>query len=704
MNSNNKLFATWSDDQGRDKAFSQAGDMYSENTSIQKNKAIGTNYRTYIDIEPDRSVRTSMSKFDYTRFRPEESVPYMQKRIMRACLDAYDKVGIVRNVVDLMSDFSSHGISIVHPNKAIEKFYQRWWREVKGQDRSERFANLFYKTGNVVVQRSMAKISASKEDELKKSAASDIEIQNIKYPKREIPWRYEFLNPLSIDVENYYSGGFIGDPVYVMNLGSFGSDLMSAYKNSFDKLPPEIQQRVKKGQTTIPLDQNRIEVFFYKKDDWQLWANPMLYAILDDLIMLEKMKLADLAALDGAISQIRLWTLGSLEYKIIPKKELIARLRNILASHTGGGTMDLVWGPELTFKESESKVYQFLGSQKYEPVLNQIYGGLGIPPTLTGSSSGAGMTNNHLSLNTLIKRLEYGRSVLSDFWKKEIEIVQKAMGFRFPAEIKFENIILSDEAAIKKLWLEMVDRNIVSEETMVEAIGEIPEIERIRLRRQEKYRRDDSLASQKASPFHNPNIKNDIAKILVTKDAIDDKYYESFDLPKIDVPIPPSPAGKVGSPVSKKPKKSGLKGGRPLSTKDSQKRKTKRVLPRTGKTTASLWAYNAQKTISDMVTPMILAFYEKKDVRSLTKSQTDYLEYFKLCLLTGIEPFIEITPEIIKELIDNSHKPSQHFKDLVTAKVKDFVYINDRKPNLDELKHIYSDAYVDEVFDEDISS
>lgn len=700
---NNKLFATWSDDSGKEKALNQVGDAYIENSPIQKNKALATNYRTYIDIEPDRSVRTSMTKFDYTRFRPEEGVPYMQKRIMRACLDAYDRVGIIRNVIDVMSDFGSHGITLVHPNAAIEKFYQRWWREIDAEDRSERFLNLFYKMGNVVIQRSTAKITVGKEEELKKSQAADIDIESVKYPKREIPWKYDFLNPLMIDIENYVLGGFVGKPKYVMNLGSFGTDLMNSYKSTFEQLPDEIKNLVKKGQHAIPLDSNRIETFFYKKDDWQVWANPMTYAILDDLIMLEKMKLADLAALDGAISQIRLWTLGSLDHKLIPKKELIARLRNILASHTGGGTMDLVWGPELSFKESESKVYQFLGSQKYEPVLNQIYSGLGIPPSLTGSSS-SGMTNNHVSLNTLIKRLEYGRAALTKFWKKEIEIVQKAMGFRFPAEIKFKHIVLSDENAVNKLWMDLLDRDVFSKQTVVEKFGENPEIEKVRLRREEKYRRDNSLAPPKSSPFHNPNLRNDVAKLLVTKDAIDDSYYESIDLPKIDVPPPPAPAGSgIGKPKTKKPKKTGPLGGRPISTKDSQKRATKRVLPRTGKTSASLWAYNAQKTIAEMITPMVLAFYDKKDVRSLTKAQTDYLEYLKLCIFTGIEPFMEITPEIIQKLIDSSHRPSSSFSSAVNESIKYFVYMNDRKPTLDEVKHIYSDAYIAEVFDEDIS-
>ena len=40
---------------------------------------------------------------------------------------------------------------------------------------------------------------------------------------------------------------------------------------------------------------------YYKKDDWQAWAYPMVYAVMDDIMVMEKLKLADMAALDGNI-------------------------------------------------------------------------------------------------------------------------------------------------------------------------------------------------------------------------------------------------------------------------------------------------------------------------------------------------------------------------------------------------------------------
>ena len=136
-----EMYSTWTNDDDKGRAFAEANEAYEENAPVQSQKALAYTYRTYLDIEPNRSVRTSITRNDYYRFRPEESVPTRQKRIIKMCMDAYDRVGIIRNVIDLMGDFSSQGISIVHPNKSIEKFYKAWFKQVGGIERSERFLN-----------------------------------------------------------------------------------------------------------------------------------------------------------------------------------------------------------------------------------------------------------------------------------------------------------------------------------------------------------------------------------------------------------------------------------------------------------------------------------------------------------------------------------------------------------------------------------
>ena len=125
-----QAYSTWSDDSDKQQAFASANDTISSYEGLQKAQAYS--YRSYIDIEPNRSVRTSITRNDYYRFRPEEAVPLRQKRILKMCMDAYDRTGIIRNVIDLMADFAAQGITVIHPNKNIERFYKRWFKEVNG--------------------------------------------------------------------------------------------------------------------------------------------------------------------------------------------------------------------------------------------------------------------------------------------------------------------------------------------------------------------------------------------------------------------------------------------------------------------------------------------------------------------------------------------------------------------------------------------
>jgi hypothetical protein len=728
-------FVTWSDESGKRQALEDTSDNIESYDGVQKASAY--NRRSFLDIEPNRSVRTGFNREDYNRFRGSEAVPKQQKEAIKMCMAAYDRVGIIRNVIDLMADFAGQGINIVHPNKRIEKFFRAWFQKVNGRERTERFLNTLYRCGNVVVKRRTAKINKKTEKELRSMGDADMEIINLKTNRREIPWKFDFLNPMSIEVVGNELATFVGQPQYVLKVSKLVRGLANRglsgqsphHRNLTAMLPPDILEAIKNGETVVPLDPEKVSVHYYKKDDWLVWANPMIYAILDDIVMLEKMKLADVSALDGAISNIRLWSLGDLDNKILPTKAAINKLRNILASNVGGGTMDLVWGPELKFTESSTQVFKFLGKEKYEPVLTNIYAGLGVPPTLTGmASTGGGFTNNFISLKTLVERLEYGRQVLVNWWNQELEIVQKAMGFRLPAKIHFDQMVLSDEASEKNLLIQLADRNVISSETLVERFGEIPEIEKIRIRREIKDRQNESMP-QKASPYHNPQHRNDLEKIALTKDMIapedvgvvpcDDTGDHPFTNPKdrrsddqieekkddIKDKQDDRDEKKFDKQQDKKVQqenqfnpKGRPEDGRPRNSKDKQKRKERESKPRNSINSSdfvatSLWASEAQSNISDIINPAILAHYEKASLRSLTKSEIDQLEHLKLCILCNMQPFIEITPEVISDLLNKPISVDSNVAKLLAELKEDFFNRNSRQATIDEIRKINISCY-----------
>jgi hypothetical protein len=668
MNDNHMI--TW--DEGNQQSKKDAFEQFSGSLDAYEGVSKASHfYRDFIDIEPNRSVRPSFGYNDYYAFRPEEQVPTKQKKIIKMCMDAYDKVGIIRNIIDLMGDFGCQGINIVHENESVEKFFKQWFKKIDGKERSERFLNNLYRTGQAIVYKSYANITPDITKYIK-SMANDITVELPEIERNQIPWRYNFFNPLNIDMKNGNINMFLGVRNYEIDSGAFLDNFKegSIPAHVIDTLPPNVKQAIKRGEKKIELDKERLSISYYKKDDWQRWANPLVYAILDDIVMLEKMRLADMSALDGAISNIRLWTLGNLDHKILPNKTAINKLRNILASNVGGGTMELVWGPELSYSESNSQVYKFLGSEKYTSVLNSIYAGLGVPPTLTGmAGQSGGFTNNFISLKTLVERLQYGRDQLTKFWEREIEIVRKAMGFRKPAHIVYDQMSLSDESSEKNLLIQLADRDIISHETILERFKEVPSVEKMRLKREDKARNADKLP-EKASPFHNPNKEFEMEK-MDKQAEINEKVAERKESQK---PVNPN--------------------GRPPNKLDEGPRQKRRETPRSkpGVAELILWANKSYDNISDNLNKAFLSIANKKNMRSLTKAEVSDLEKIKLDVLLNIKPMSELTDSKFKEaLYGNKKMPESFRKHLENNK------ISTEYMSIEEYKRSAIAAYIDFV-------
>ncbi len=695
------MFVTWSDEKGKQAVLANPG-TYARNGVVERSSGSSI----FRNIETNISVRDGYSRDDYNAFRPEEATPGNAKGVIKASMYAYKKIGIVRNVIDLMADFACQGIEIVHPNKRIEKFFQFWARKVNFRERSERFLNLLYRTGNVVVKRVHAKLKKSDIDRLQRGQASpDVEVEApLKLGRNEIPWGYAFHNPLKIEV----IGGedlalFAGKVQYAIRVpGNIAAKIKNAksieQKLLIELIPDYIVNAIKQGKTLIPLNPDKVSVYHYKKDDWDAWAEPLTAGALDDLTMLNKLKLADISSLDGAISHVRLWKLGSLADKIYPTEAAIARLADMLASSVGGGVIDIVWGPEIDIKETATDMSKFLGSEKYTATLIAIYDAYGIPIALTGYASKGSLSNNSLSLKTLIERLEYGRSVLVSMWQRELADIQEAFNFRLPADIRFSRMTLQDEAAEKSLLIQMADRNLISTETIQERFGEIPELELLRQNREERERKANRRP-RKASQWHNPEHKEGLEKIALQTGVAAPS--------QVGLELPPPKNGEEGGMQMKlksqeaMKKLSGRPGqGRPLNSKDKQKRKQKKGSPQTGKSVAKLaqalsWTRAAQEIISKVVNRWYLEANGKKNMRTLSDEEAKNLESFKYAALCNCEIYENVDEDVIGGLV--SQEEPLVVPDAVQQLYKrthlSFSAKFNREPTIDETRQIQASVY-----------
>lgn len=670
-------------------------------------KVYANRRQDFSSILPGISSYPELTWSDYEWYRPDEAMPGSHVAVMQACNRAYLDNGLIRNITDLMGDFTSQGIRVSHRNKKNQTFLRNWWRIVNGNTVSERFANLLYRLANVPVRRSTAVLTPKIKDEMHKVLAeadipaADIDAEIKKKFSKEIPWRYSIMNPATLLVAGGPLASFVGQKRYAINVPAKVKQIINAPKDKLEReiveqLPPDLISAAKAGEP-YPLPADKTVVFHYKKDDWQSWGTPISYSCLKHINLYNRLILADHAALDGAISNLRIFKLGSLAEKIAPTDAAVAKLAGMLENNTGAGVVNLIWGPDIEMLESTTSVHQFLGDDKYRPTMRAIYETYGIPPTLTGGNTAGGTTNNFISLKTLIERLEYGRSILKAFWEAELKIIQKVMGWRSPGVVEFDVPCLGDENAENMLFLQLVDRGLVSDEVIQLRFGQNPDMENVRLKRETREKKSGRRA-QTRSPFLQPENNEEALKKIALQTGVaspsevglelDEKAAKEKSLLDRQEQMAKVAKKNAVPPAGIKPK--GQPGqGRPSGKKDSTKRKKKEFKPKLK--AMEIWATNAQDKIAEFLNPAILDHFGKKNMRQLSRKEDEYAERIKSSVLYSLEAFSEVTESVVAGLVGST-------TDKATTRIyreylQEFAATVNRELTKDELKQIRAGVY-----------
>jgi len=669
-------YYSWADKKNESEAFSQYAKALEEGES----GVIRANTRDFRNLDTGIDGRPGLRNSDFDWFRPGQAAPVKSKDNIAFARFAYRRVGLLRNAIDLMGDFASQGIRLSHPNKTIERFYNDWFKEVRGPFVTERMSNLLCREANVVARWYTAKLNIKQRLEMQKSiAAEDISIKKNKspyYSKREIPWRYNFIDPIVVEPLGGVLSTLAKQPSLLLNIPSKVRSEIAALSNSnseearevLKNISPDILRAISENKQKVMIPQDKCRVLYYKKDDWQVWADPMLHSAFEDINLYQTLKLTDKAALDGARNKIRVWKIGSLEHKLAPSPKASSILAGMLGANVGGGTIDVVWGPDIELIETSSDIQSYLGEEKYKPTLMAIYAALGIPPTLTGTFGASGTTNNFISLKTLIERLQYIRRLVSEFWEEQIKIVQKAMGFAKPASVEFSIMHLEDPASIMNILISMADRNIISDEFVQRYSGANPDVEYNRILKESKTRERKDM--EKVSPYHQVDKDFGLSKIaLQTGQASPSEVGLNLEERKegektlMDMKMQES-RNKRGNIQDKS---SPGEPGRPKNSNDLVKRKEKTFKPKT-KAEIEIWAKRTQDKISKVINPKIVAAYGKSSIRELNSDQINALESLKFEILCNLNVGEDINEQSIASAYRNPNKDIHtEFKNWISA-------------------------------------
>lgn len=617
------------------------------------------------NVVKDIDVRVPHDIRDYEYFRPNEATPKKFKDIVNRCRTVYVEEGIIRNVIDMMTDFACEDLRIQSPDKKVEAFFKVWMKKVSLSEAAREFVRHFLVDGNVVIKRITAKVPKPVQNELNKKAIAKPDLPNIKtdnsdMEKWELPWRYMFLNIAALQWSTNQTYRLVNKPQLMFRVPL---DVISMAKSPADdsqreliqQIPADILSQIRAGHSLVALDMTKLSLFYNKKDSWEQWAPPFLISVLKDVMFKNKLRQAETAALDGIINVIRVWKLGDHKEGILPDDAAISKLINLLDANVGGGAMDIVWDTMIDMEPFYPPVDQILGSEKYVQVNKDILIGLGVPEVLIGGE-GANFSNSWIQLKTLVERLEYIRSKLEEWISREIEIVCKAVGFDSTPTVKFNEMSLEDESTNRKLIVGLLDRGVVSVEAVLEAYGAdfLTEIERMRKEKQS--------GIKALSPLDKP-------------------------LPKPGNG-PPSQSGKPATTDK----------GRPPASKDSSTRTARKPKVRTK---AMLFALEAIDCIDEHVMPLYMSSFGIDNARKLTTEQKEKLNIARSTVLACIKIGDDLSEDGILDIAENAANPNLEVIKAINEAIANFASEFGHAPNLVQRKRLEAISWSDVINDEE---
>ena len=455
----------------------------------------------FVSSTPSSSKGSSSVRFDGSTEKNGGATGQEVKTRIASCREAYENVGLIGNIIDLMVDFACEGIDIYHRSAPVQKFFRQWANKVNIAQLSEQILKSIYRDGNVPVLSYWGEISDKEVKSFKKSVGKTnsnlFSVEEDLEGSKIIPYKFQVLDVLNVDRTGSEMLGTAGwdyqfdatdYEVLSSTMDAKTKEVVNQLKDSLGST--EFKKLKESGKMT--LDPARFDMLYYKKDGYKSWANPMLWRVMDDVKFKKLIRDMDISCAEGVTNALTVVKLGATKEGLPPSKKKYQKIVSMLKNPSKAKT--IVWDDLIDIQTVFPPVEKFFSADKYKQVDNDIRSGLGIAEILI-NGGGGNYSSSFLSVKTLLERLELGRQMLLSFLENQVRLVSKSMGFRTAPVIRMNHMSLGDQDSEKKFILELFDRNAVSFETLTERFGENFDIELERVRGEDKKRdkiKDDS--------------------------------------------------------------------------------------------------------------------------------------------------------------------------------------------------------------------
>lgn len=391
------------------------------------------------------------------------------KDVVVLCQKAYYNFSSFRNVIDLMTEFSVGDIYFTGGNKKSRDFFDAFFKKVNLTSLLDRYFREYYRSGNVFLYRFDANVSGT--DALKITQTYGAK----KSKTIKLPARYVILNPADIQMggtASFHAGR------YYKILSDYELERLRSPKTEEDKqllsgLSAEVKKAIKNKRNSsvlVEIDQDKVCAVFYKKQDYEPFAVPMGFPVLEDINWKAELKKMDMSITRTMQQAILLVTMGAKPDDGGVNYTQLQAMQQLFENESVGRVLIADYTTKAEFVIP--RIADLLDPKKYEVVDRDIQ--LGLNNILVGESKYA---NQNAKIDLFISRLSQGRkSFLNDFLIPEIKRIAKEAGFKSYPTPNFQKISLKDNTNLLRIYSRLIEVGVLTAEEGIEAIetGKLP--------------------------------------------------------------------------------------------------------------------------------------------------------------------------------------------------------------------------------------
>jgi hypothetical protein len=418
------------------------------------------------------------------------------REAIELCQKAYANVAVFRNSIDIMSEFSNTELYLDGGSQKSRDFFNQWFKKIKLWHLKDQFFREFYRSGNIFFYRVDGTIQAKDFTKLMQQIAEEQPTSS------KVPVRYILLNPFDIVAKrgSSFETGSYEKILSEYELARLQNPISDEDKETLNGLPNNVREDIQKGAyyqngLKIKLDPNKIIFVFYKKQDYEPFAIPFGYPVLEDINAKLELKKMDQAITRTVENVILLITMGAEPDKGGINQNNLMAMQKLFKNESVGRVLVSDYTTKADFVIPD--LNKVLGPEKYKVLNEDIKQGL--QNIIVGEEK---YSSTEVKAEIFLDRLKEARNAfLNDFLQPEIKRIAKTLGLKKYPTAKFRDIDIRDKTQLMRVTTRLMELGIITPQQGIDMFhtGEFPKSEDIAPSQPE-------FVSQRKEGFYNPIV------------------------------------------------------------------------------------------------------------------------------------------------------------------------------------------------------